>query len=74
MIMVIERYLVLNRHGTSIMKTFLQKQWALIRDFRCVAGHIFLLKTVPGLRIEKYSEIIENIRITMSKTIITKIV
>ena len=39
--MVNERYLVLNRHEISIMKKFLKKHWALIRDFRYEPGHIF---------------------------------
>ena len=39
--MVIERYLVLNRHRTSIMKTIFTEAVTLILDFRCVPGHIF---------------------------------
>ena len=66
--MVNERYLVLNRHGTSILETFFTGAVALILDFRCVPGHIFFSQnTVPVLRLEKSYKIIENIRITISK-------
>ena len=71
--MVNGRYLVLNRHGKSIIETFFTEAVALIRDFRCVPGHIFFTKltiqnTVPVLRfLEKSYKIIENIRITISK-------
>ena len=64
--MVNEMYLVLNRHRTSIIKTFFTEAVTLILDFRCVPGHIFP-NTVPGLILEKSFKIIENIRITISK-------
>ena len=38
--MVNERYLVLNRHGKSIIETFFTAV-AQILDFRCLPGHIF---------------------------------
>ena len=66
--MVNGRYLVLNRHGKSIIETFFTEAVALILDFRCVPGHIFFPQnTVPVLRLEKSYKIIENFRITISK-------
>ena len=68
-----EKYLVLNRHRTSIIKTFFTEVESLILDFRCVPGHIFppikltIQNTAPGLSLDKSIKIIENIRITMSK-------
>ena len=64
-----ERYLVLNRHGTSIMKTFFTE--AVGPDSR-FSTHFFFFKlaiqnTFLSLRIEKSFKIIENIRITISK-------
>ena len=60
--MVNDRYLVLNRHGTSIIDTFFTEAVTLILEFRCGPGHIFSLQnTVLGLRLEKSFEIIENI-------------
>ena len=58
MSMVNERYLVLNRHGTSIIETFFTEAVALILDFRCVPGHIFFFtkltiqNTAPVLRLK----------------------
>ena len=51
--MVNERYLVLNRHGTSIFETFFTEAVAWILDFRCVPGHIFFLKTHHTKHISK---------------------
>ena len=71
--MVNERYLVLNRHGTSIMETGFTEAVALISRFSLRARtHIFSTKliiqnTVPDLRLEKSFKFIENIRITISK-------
>ena len=68
-----ERYLVLNRHGISIMKTFFTE--AVGPDSRFLLRtrtHFFFSKltiqnTFLSHRIEKSFKIIENIRITISK-------
>ena len=70
--MVNKRYLVLNRHGRSILETVFIEGVAWILDFRCVPGHIFSQNyTIQNIflshRIEKSYKIIENIRITISK-------
>ena len=50
------------------MKIYFTEVVYLIRDFRCVPGHIFSTQnTFLGFRLEKYSNNIENIRITISK-------
>ena len=52
--MVNEKYLVLNRHGTSIMKTFIQKKRGLIK---CQDTFLFTKLTIQntdlGLTLEK---------------------
>ena len=64
--MVNGRYLVLNRHGKSIIETFFTEAVALILDFHCVPGHIFFFtkltiqNTVPVLRLESLKKFIPN--------------
>ena len=68
-----ERYLVLNRHGTSIMKTFFTEAVGPDSRFSLhTRTHFFFFKlaiqnTFLSLRIEKSFKIIENIRIPISK-------
>ena len=71
--MVNERYLVLNRHGTSIMKTFYIE--AAGSDLPISLRHrthflfpkLAILKTFLNIITEKSFKIIESIRITISK-------
>ena len=68
-----ERSLVLNRHGTSIMKTFFTEAVGPDSRFSLRARtHFFFSKltiqnTFLSHSIEKSFKIIENIRITISK-------
>ena len=77
--MVNGRYLVLNRHGKSIIETFFTEAVALILDFRCVPGHIFFTKltiqnTVPVLNSKNLIKSLRIFELQSLKTIITKIV
>ena len=71
--MVNERYLVLNRHGTSIMKTLYTEAAGSDLRFSLQARTHFLFtkltiqNTVLGLRLEKSFQIVDSIRITISK-------
>ena len=71
--MVNERYLVLNRHGTSIVKTFCtvamgpDSRFSLRARTHFFSTKLIIQNTVPGLRLEKSFKIIDTIRITISK-------
>ena len=70
--MVNERYLVLNRHRTSIIDIFYRSRVLDSRFSLRARTHFSPIKltiqnTVPGLRLDKSIKIVENIRITISK-------
>ena len=78
--MVNERYLMLNRHRTAIMKTFFTEAVTLILDFCCVPGHIFSPLNSPyktQFQVLDSKNLLKPLRIfelQSLKTTITKIV